>query len=381
MRLRSFEQHSRWTHAGWALALFACSDSGSNPPPASSGSFAPMPIAAANAPTASAPTNTAPATGMPVSPAPSPAAGGDAAPLPMPSAGASGATPTSSAGSGAQPSDAGAAAADAGMVPVSHGPVLPPLSDPGAKGPFTVERLETLDGLDSHGIIAPKELGRDGIKHPILVWINGASAGFSSYREMLDNVASHGFFILSDKQSGFDSAPEVAAQKAAIDWAISQAETQGSPWFGLLDTTRIAIGGHSLGSVSSFGNVKDPRVKTSVHMAGGLVGNPEGVDDSWIGQLHAPTAFLCGTRDTNGLPRVKNDFAAVPDGVPVFFGQLAGVGHTDEFDQPNGGRWGRILIAWLRWQLADDASYAKAFVGADCEFCQGDWTAQKKALD
>jgi hypothetical protein len=259
--------------------------------------------------------------------------------------------------------------------------VLPPITDPGATGPFAVRRIETIEGLATHGLIIPEELGRSGIKHPILVWINGASAGFSSYRTMLDNVAAQGFFIISDKQSGFDSATEVTAQRAAIDWAVRQAETAGSPYFGLIDTTRIAIGGHSLGSVSSFGNVKDPRIKTSIHMAGGITGNPEGVDASWLQDLHAPAAFLCGDRDTNGLPRVRNDFAAIPAGVPVFFGLLAGVGHTDEFSQPNGGRWGRIVVAWLRWQLADDQTFAPSFSGADCEFCKGDWTAMRQAID
>lgn len=155
----------------------------------------------------------------------------------------------------------------------------------------------------------------------------------------------------------------------------------GGPYFGKIDKTRIAIAGHSLGSVSTFGNVGDPRIKTSIHMAGGLIGNPEGVDESWIDGLHAPTAFLCGDRDTNGLPRVRNDFAAAPASVPVFFGILAGVSHTDEFSEPNGGRWGRVVHAWLRWQLADDDSFARYFVGPDCEFCTGDFTAMKRAID
>ena len=260
-------------------------------------------------------------------------------------------------------------------------PVLPPASDPGAKGPFSVMRLESVEGLSTHGIIAPTELGMGGIKHPVLIWINGASASFSSYRNMLDNVAAHGFFIVSDKQSGFESAPEVEAQKAALDWVMRAATQQGGPYAGKLDTTRIAIGGHSMGSVASFGNVADPRIKTSIHMAGGLVGNPEGADESSISKLHAPTTFLCGAQDSNGLPRCKSDFAAAPPNVPLFFGVLAGVGHTDEFDKPNGGRWGRVLVAWLRWQLADEVSYAPSFVGPQCEFCKGDWTAQKKAID
>jgi predicted alpha/beta-hydrolase family hydrolase len=253
--------------------------------------------------------------------------------------------------------------------------------DPGAKGPFEIQVQEDLDGLDTHIAIAPKELGQGGIKHPIVVWINGAGTSSTGYREMLNNVAAHGFFLLDDKQSSFESAPEVEAQRAAIDWVIEQAKKSGGPYFEKLDTTRIAIAGHSLGSVSTFGNAKDTRIKTSIHMAGGVTGNPEGVDESWLQDLHVPAAFFCGDRDTNGLPRCKNDFAAAPASVPLFFGMLAGVGHTDEFTKPNGGRWGRILVAWLRWQLVDDASFARSFEGSDCEFCKGDWTAMKHAID
>jgi hypothetical protein len=284
-----------------------------------------------------------------------------------PSAGAS--APSAGASGGASAPTAGAASA------------LPPITDAGAKGPFEIAVQESLEGLDTHILIAPKDLGRDGIKHPIVVWINGAGTGSTGYRNMLDNVAAHGFFLLDDKQSTFEVPPEVEAQRVAIGWAIEQADKQGGPYFGKLDTSRIAIAGHSLGSVSTFGNLSDMRIKTSIHMAGGVTGNPQGVDETWLQDLHVPAMFLVGDRDSNGLQRVKDDYAQAPTTFPVFFGLLAGVSHTDEFTQPNGGRWGRILISWLRWQLADDPSFAKAFEGASCEFCTGDWTAQKHAID
>ena len=318
---------------------------------------------------------------MPPTAAQTPAAAGAAgtaqpvAAAPQPAVAGSGGVSAAQAGS---PASAGSG----GVAPVA-GPAsgLPPLTDPGAKGPLEIQVVSTLEGLSTHILIAPKELGKDGIKHPIVVWINGAGANSSSYRNMLDNLAAHGFFLLDDKQSSFESQPEVDAQRAAIDWAIAQADKAGGPYAGKLDTSRIAIAGHSLGSVSTFGNVKDARIKTSIHMAGGLTGNPEGVNEAWLQDLHAPSAFLVGDRDSNGLPRCKNDFAKAPASVPLFFGLLAGVGHTDEFNQPNGGRWGRIVLAWLRWQLVGDESFASRFKGADCEFCKGDWMAMKHALD
>jgi hypothetical protein len=276
--------------------------------------------------------------------------------------------------------DAGSVS-DAAMMPdPATGAGLPPLADPGESGPFEIQVVESLPGLSTHILIAPKDLGRDGLKHPVLVWINGAGANSSSYRNMHDNLAAQGFAIVDDKMSSFEAIPEIDSQRMAIDWVLAQTADASSPYYGKLDPTRIAIGGHSLGSVASFGNVADPRITTSVHMAGGVTGNPGGVDNSLIGKLRAPTLFLCGSADSNGLGRVRSDFAAAPPAVPLFFGTLAGVGHTDEFNGENGGRWGRIVAAWLRWRLAGDEHAAMLFSGDACEFCTGDWTAMKRAL-
>jgi len=309
--------------------------------------------------------------------APASGAGGSSGAMP-PAAGPSTMPPTDS-GTGASV-DAGSAG-DAAMEPTpAMGARLPPLDDPGDSGPFEIQVVESLPGLSTHILIAPRELGRDGIKHPVLVWINGAGANSSSYRNMHDNLAAQGFVIVDDKQSSFEAIPEIDSQRAAIDWVLAQAQDASSPYYAKIDTAHIAIGGHSLGSVASFGNVADPRITTSVHMAGGVTGNPGGVDNALIGTLRVPTLFLCGSADANGLGRVRNDFAAAPPAVPLFFGTLAGVGHTDEFNGQNGGRWGRIVAAWLRWRLAGDESAGTLFAGDDCEFCKGDWTAMKRAL-
>jgi dienelactone hydrolase len=288
-------------------------------------------------------------------------------------------TPPVGGGSGST-ADAGTAGDGAAEPTPGTGPRLPPIADPGDTGELEIQVVETLPGLATHIMIAPQELGRDGLEHPVLVWINGAGANSSSYRNMHDNLAAQGFVIVDDKQSTFEAIPEIDSQRAAIDWVLAQTQDTSSPYHGKFDETRIAIGGHSLGSVASFGNVADPRITTSVHMAGGVTGNPGGVDNALIETLRAPTLFLCGSADTNGLGRVRDDFAAAPPAVPLFFGTLAGVGHTDEFSVENGGRWGRIVAAWLRWRLADDESAAALFAGDDCEFCTGDWTAMKRAL-
>ncbi|MDD9942815.1 MAG: hypothetical protein OXU20_17375 [Myxococcales bacterium] len=265
--------------------------------------------------------------------------------------------------------------------PAMAGPILPPVDEPGDSGPFSIQVVNNLEGLPTHILIAPEDLGRDGIKHPILVWINGAGQSSNTYRNMLDNVAAHGFFLLDDKQSTFDAIQEIGSQKDAIDWVIAQAKDPSSPYHGKIDETRIAIAGQSLGSVASFGNVGDPRITTSIHIAGGVTGNPGGVDNDLITKVSKPAAFLCGSADRNGLGRVRNDYSKAPASAPVFFSILDGVTHTSEFNDRNGGRWGQIVVAWLRWQLADDESMGARFMGDNCEFCMGDWETMKQNLD
>ena len=303
------------------------------------------------------------------------------------SAGSSGAPPVSQPNANPPPVAGSGAMVGPGMLSAgataptpSTGVALPPVDDPGDSGSFEIQVSESLPGLATHILIAPRELGRAGLKHPVLVWINGAGASSSSYRNMHDNLAAQGFVIVDDKESTFEAIPEIDSQRAAIDWVVAQTRDSSSPYYGKLDETRIAIGGHSLGSVASFGNVADARITTSVHMAGGVTGNPGGVDEALIKTLRAPTLFLCGSADTNGLGRVRNDFASAPPNVPLFFGTLDGVGHTDEFNGENGGRWGRIVAAWLRWRLAGDARAGALFMGDACEFCMGDWATMKRGL-
>jgi alpha-beta hydrolase superfamily lysophospholipase len=159
------------------------------------------------------------------------------------------------AGAGASAGAAGGAgtAGGGGTQTAPGNARLPPIGDPGDAGPFEIQVVETLAGLATHILIAPRDLGRDGLVHPVLVWINGAGANSSSYRNMHDNLAAQGFVIVDDKQSTFEAIPEIDSQRAAIDWVIAQAQDPSSPYQGKFDATRIAIGGHSLGSVASFG--------------------------------------------------------------------------------------------------------------------------------
>lgn len=296
--------------------------------------------------------------------------------------------PGSSSGDAPTTPDAGATpamAADAGELdgaapsPASSA-ILPAISDPAQPGPFGAMRVATAPGLSSHTLFIPAKLGENGVRHPIIVWTNGATGSTSFYENMLEHFASHGFFIVADKMSGTNHDPEIVSQKEGIEWVLAEAKRAESPYFGKIDPDRLGIAGHSLGSVGSFANTGHPAVKASIHWSGGLTGNPVGAEESWLQLIKAPAAFLCGGAEARALPRCSGDFDNAPKGVPIFYGTVDGVGHTDVFGEQNGGQWGRAGVAWWRYTLAGDASFKSWFSGDGCVLCTKPWSGKSKGF-
>jgi len=68
--------------------------------------------------------------------------------------------------------------------------------------------------------------------------------------------------------------------------------------------------------------------------------------------------------------------------LPVFLGKLTGADHIGPFfSEAGGGEYGRAGVAWLRWRLADDDSFASWFVGDACTLCTAKWEGMQRGLD
>ncbi|HKU38805.1 MAG TPA: hypothetical protein VJR89_11680 [Polyangiales bacterium] len=373
------------------FALGACSEDVPSNGASTGASGSPAPVTAGASPAgagAASPTGTGgvAAAGMSGAPAGRAAQGG--AGSAAPAAGSGGSTPVAAAGSGgaAAGSTAGGAAGQsggaAGAAATGGSAILPAIENPGAAGPFQVRRVATASGLSSHSLFVPDKPGSEG-KYPLVVWTCGNGGTVDFYASFLEHLASHGFFVVADKGSSSDRLAEVESQGDAIDWIFAENDKSGGAYAGKLDVARIAVMGHSLGSLASFGTAgKDQRIRTSVHYSGGLTGNPVGFDMAALKTMTKPAAFLCGGADSTAGPSCQMDFDQAPAMLPVFYGVLGGASHIGPFGgTPRAGEYGRAGVAWLRWQLASDATFASWFTGSDCTLCKSPWTAKQRNLN
>ncbi len=237
-------------------------------------------------------------------------------------------------------------------------------------GSFTVVTKTSVGPSSGFNVYHPRELGQNGLKHPVLTWGNGAATTPDFY-PLLPALAKHGFVVIAARTIGVDGA----TLKLGLDWMLMQNSASGE-FSGKLDPTKVAAFGYSLGSLATFDIGTDPRLVTTVHVSGGLMGT----DRSKATAIKVPSAYFCDKDETG--PNCDGDFAAMHT-FPRFYGRVPGQGHVDYvldsafYDRMNAG-----VIGWMRWKLMGDAATAAMFVGPDCTLCKDRaWEIMKKNMD
>lgn len=304
------------------------------------------------------------------------------------SAGVMGAAGSAASAAGGGAAGSGAAGSGSTAPGASTGS-LPPIDDPAKPGKFTAVWEEGKGPGGNYTTITPMELAQSELKHPILIWGPGAGAYPEIYKSLLDHIATHGFVIVS-----YNSTPQGPELNDAIDWTLEESKREGSPFFNKLDTTKIAMGGQSAGSLATFQAGGDDRLTTTLHINGGTF-------DGNVSNLKKPALFICGDdpavsggdgtwESDMARPNCDRDFANIK--IPVWYGVVIGSSHTTVIDNamsgtPAGTPAEKLAylaadVAWLRWQLAGDETMKALFVGPDCGYCKDTklWLVQQKGL-
>jgi hypothetical protein len=171
----------------------------------------------------------------------------------------------------------------------------------------------------------------------------------------------------------------------AIDWALAENVREGSPYYGKIDPSAIAVSGFSCGGLQALQNADDPRVATAVIMNSGVfISEPPRLPGMDVGKdilddVHFPTLYVLGGPTDIAYENGMDDYAQIGH-VPVAVANID-KGHGGTYWEPNGGAAASVVLSWLEWRLRGDEAAGARFVGESCGLCEDPaWTYEAKGF-
>ena len=255
--------------------------------------------------------------------------------------------------------------------------------------------------LPTHTIYRPQDLQGS---YPVVLWGNGSCVNSNyGYREFLTQIASHGFIVLAvgpyrdslppRQQRPADPAawPEFETQSQqlldGLDWIAAEAARSGSDWQGHVDSTHVAVMGHSCGGMQAMSASTDPRVTTTVILNSGIFPDGDqynarfGLMRSQLQALHAPIAYFIGGETDIAYVNAEQDWQDLQRGNIAALNANLDVGHGATYALPQGGPFAAGPLAWLQWQLKDDAAASALLTAKPCGLCtHGQWRVRLHQL-
>ena len=288
-------------------------------------------------------------------------------------------------------------------------------------GPFPATYDMAPGGIE-YVVYQPKDLTAAARvrKLGVYIWGNGACSNNGAIaRFHLTEIASRGFVAIapgrissgpkaktpsqqgSAASGGGQDAAGIAASMlgggataekmiSALNWILAENDRQGSPYYKLIDTNRVAIGGNSCGGLIAIKTAMDPRAKALVVQNSGVIssGGSGGsgpmssvmniVKKEDLRKLHTPILYITGGPDDSAQANALDDFKIITQ--PVVIADHPGAGHVGLFLEPNGEAT-KVELDWIAWRLDGDKVAALTFEGQDCGLCRDfRWKVYRKGI-
>lgn len=211
----------------------------------------------------------------------------------------------------------------------------------------------------------PKEKGT----YPLVVMVNGTGVPCNKYESVFEHFASWGYVVIGNN---YGTNWDGKHPSETLDFALNNEEISS-----MIDTSKIAIGGHSQGgegtfnAVNEYDNGKLYKVIFSISPTNQELGlalkwgfdlDTDGAYAYKLDEIEVPTMILAGTgsfdNDTvSPLEKMKNAYDEL-NVDKVMFRRSDNVDHGQMLYESNG-----YIIAWLDYYLKGKLENEKAFFG------------------
>jgi dipeptidyl aminopeptidase/acylaminoacyl peptidase len=191
-----------------------------------------------------------------------------------------------------------------------------------------------IDRFDRAGRALPTRVLRPatGGPYPLFVWAHGFDATVDYFAPLLRAIAARGYVVAAPTfphtrlgGPGPVRYGDYVNQPADVSFVIRSLLARHP---GLIDPRRIAVGGHSLGAVTTMGLVAnrcclDPMVSAAVEVDGSQLRFPEGTPVAPA----VPVLFVHGAADTT-FPVAQSQAMYAAAHAPKFLVVIPGAPHT-----------------------------------------------------
>ncbi len=243
----------------------------------------------------------------------------------------------------------GASPAQAADNPYERGPAPTTASLDASRGPYSVatENVSSLVTGFGGGTIYYPTSTADGTFGAVAI-SPGFTARWSSLSWLGPRIASHGFVVIGIETNTLYDQPASRGDQllAALDYLTRTSSVRSR-----IDTTRLAVAGHSMGG---GGSLEAARTRPSLQAAVPLA--PWNATKSWS-TLRVPTLIVGGERDTvapvasHAIPF----YNSIPSATEKTYLELNNASHF--FPQSVNTFTARLAVAWLKRFVDNDTRY------------------------
>lgn len=235
-----------------------------------------------------------------------------------------------------------------------------------ASGPYSVNTVDVARSVSGFGggtIHYPNNTS--GTMGAIAV-VPGFLAAESSISWWGPRLASHGFVVITiATNSTFDQPASREAQLgSALDYVISQSNSNNSAISGMVDSSRVGVMGWSMGGGGALRSASGNRLSAAIPLA------PWNTGSNNFNQIETPTMIIACENDSVASvgTHASPFYNRIPSSTDKAFLEINNGSHScANGGGSNGGLLGKMGVSWMKRFIDQDTRYSQFLCGPNHE--------------